>query len=53
MGTQPPRAGDRIKCTSLVLHPGVFPLVILNIFLNFCVLGQSLACLNVYVYVHM
>ena len=53
MGAQPPRAGDGIKWRSLVLQPGVFPLVILNIFLNFHVLGQSLAHLNVYVYVHM
>lgn len=53
MGTQPPRAGDRIKCTCLVLHPSVFPLVVLNIFLNFRVLAQSLACFNVFVYVHV
>lgn len=40
-GTWPPRAGDRIKHTSLVLYPGIFPLVVLNIFPGFCVLGQD------------
>lgn len=44
--TWPPRAGARIEHTSLVAHPGLFPLLVQNI-LSFCVLGQDFSTFGV------